>query len=408
MEDGLRMGSAMGRASRQARTGSRKRLIWALFLLLIMAGPVLTACEPDAKSLATTNKAKLDTELHTASTSAGIPAIRLAPIIAQENSLAAATSSGSSSAYQAAADGYSKLYDQVVALEKMTPSEAQAQASGDLNTLQSSLAAAEGSGIADVTTAAKLFDASVPQAQQQLATAKTTKEYFAVDGYILEQSAAVTQILPDYQLIQTLTDLVNKQTATLAPAPGKAHVLQCATEGGEIPSYGTVPAQFWNPQSGYPIYAASPIMVTPKAPAQTYYFSAWPSQALASFKAALNANDFSVLAVTLQAQLATLKQDTDPSQLQRQQVAAAVARFQNDVNTYQTDAKANNDFLKTHRAKNKDVPSYNTVWHLTQNSNGYAPPSDFYPNVPDFQIDGKYATAVRTGRHRAHRRPDSG
>jgi hypothetical protein len=385
------MGSAVGRALRPSRAGWRLRLVGALFLLCSMVAPLLVACAPDAKSTASANKAKLDTELHAASTTAGVPERRLAPIVTQENSLAASASRGSSGAYQAAADGYAKLYNQVVALEKMTPSEAQAQASSDLSTLQSSLATAESAGVADVTTAAKLFDPSVPQAQQQLATAKTTKDYFAVDGYILDQTAAVTQILPDYQLIQTLTGLVNTQTAALAQAPGKAHVLQCATEGGEIPSYGTVPAQFWNPQSGYPIYASSPVMVTPKVPAQTYYFSSWPSQALTAFKAAQTADDFSVLNITLQAQLETLKMDMDPTALARDRVAAVVARFQGDVNTYQTEVQANNAYLKSHRAKAHDVPNYSSVWHLTQNANGYAPPSDFYPNVPDFKVDAKYA-----------------
>jgi hypothetical protein len=382
----------MGRVPRTARTGWCLRLVGALFLSLSMVVPLLTACGPDAKSAASTNKAKLDTELHTASTAAGVPARRLAPIIAQENSLAAASvSSGSNDAYQAAAAGYAKLYDQVVALEKMTPSEARAQAASDLSTLQASLGAAESSSVADVSAAAKLFDPSVPLAQQRLGAAKTTKDYFAVDGYLLDQNAAVTQILPDYQLIQTLTGLVNTQSAALAAKPGKAHVLQCATEGGEIPAYGTVPAQFWNPQDGYPIFARSPVMVTPQVPAQTYYFSSWPSQALTAFKSARTADDFSVLNVGLQAQIGTLNRDMDPSTLAHAQVAAVVERFQNDVNTYQTEAKANNDYLKSHRAKARSVPSYSSVWRLTQNSNGYAPPSNFFPNVPDFKIDAKYA-----------------
>ncbi|HEU0028054.1 MAG TPA: L,D-transpeptidase [Ktedonobacterales bacterium] len=388
------MGSVMGRAPNPSRAGSRLRFAGALLLLLSMLAPLLTACEPDAKSAANANKTKLDTELRTASTVAGVPARRLDPIIAQENSLAANTSSGSNSAYQSAADGYTKLYNQVIALEKMTPSEAQAQASGDLSALQSSLATTESSGIADVVTAAKLFDPTVPEAQQRLAVAKTTKDFFAVDGYILDQSAAVTLILPDYQQIQALATLVNTQSAALAGKPGKAHVLQCATEGGEIPSYGLVPAQFWNPQSGYPIFASSPIMVTPKPPAQTYFFSSWPSQALAEFKAAQTADDFSSLNVELQAQVGTLTAAMDPATLQHYQIAATVARFQNDVNTYQAEAQANNDYLKSHRAKNRDVPDYISVWSLTNNPNGYAPPSDFYPNVPDFHVDPKYAQAA--------------
>jgi hypothetical protein len=364
------------------------RLVGALFLSLSLVAPLLSACGPDAKSTATANKAKLDTELHTATVKAGIPTLRLAPIVAQESSLAASTSSGSSSAYQSAADGYSKLYDQVVALEKMSPSQAQAQATSDLNTFQTDLAAAKSAGIADVTTEARLFDPSVPLAQQQLAAATTTKDFFAVDGYLLDQSAAVTQILPDYQQIQSLTTLVNTQTTVLAQKPGPAQVLQCATEGGEIPSYGVVPAQFWNAQSDY---THSPIMVTPKVQAPTFYFSTWPAQALATFKAARTADDFSSLNVELLAQVATLKGDTSPASLAHNRVAAEVANFQDEVNTYQTDTQANNAFLKSHQANNPDVPDYNAVWTLTNNPTGYAPPSDFYPNVPAFQMNGKYA-----------------
>jgi hypothetical protein len=355
-----------------------------------MVVPLLTACGPDAKSAASTNKAKLDAELHTATSVAGVPKRRLAPIIAQENTLASGTSSGTSSAYQAAADGYSKLYDQVVALEQVTPSQAQAFATSDLSTLQSSLAAAEGTGIAAVTAAAKLFDASVPAAQQQLAAAKTTKDYFAVDGYLLDQNAAVTQISPDYQQIQTLAGLVKTETAALAQS-GQAHVLQCATEGGEIPSFGIVPAQFWNPQSGYPIFAPSPIMVAAQTQAPTYYFSSWPSQAVAAFQSARTADDFSALGAELQTQIATLTQAKDPTTLAHDRVAAAVTRFQNDVNTYQTDAQANNNFLKSHRASTHDVPDYRSVWSLSNDTNGFAPPSDFFPNVPDFKVDAKYA-----------------
>ncbi len=367
------------------------RLSGALFLLLCIAATLLASCGPDAKGAADANKAKLDTELHTASVTKGVPARRLAPILAQENALNANTSSGSNAAYQAAADGYTTLYNQVVALEKLTPSEAQALASGDLSALQTSLASAESTGIADVTAAAQQFDSSVPQARQKLAVAKTTQDYFAADEYILDQSAAVTQIVPDYQQIQTLTSLVNTQTAALAQRPGPARALQCATEGGEIGAFGIVPAQFWSAQNAYPVMASSPVMVTPQVLPQTYYFSSWPSYALTAFKAARSADDFSALNAGLLARIATLKQDMQPAALARAQVAASVERFQNDVNTYQTDAQANNDYLKTHRASAHDVPDFRAVWNLSSGSAGFAPPSDFFPNVPDFQVDPKYA-----------------
>jgi len=353
--------------------------------------PLLSGCGQDAKAAANANRAKLDAELTAAGDRAGVPARRLAPIIAQEQALATAAATGSSSAIDAAAQGYNNLYDQVVALEKMTPTQAQAQATSDLSALQAALAAAEGAGIPDVTAAAQRFDPAVPQAQQQLATATTTRDYFAADGAILDASAAVALLLPDYQQIQALSQLVQQQSAALAPAPGKPHVLQCATEGGEIAGYGIVPAQFWAAQNAFPIQATSPVMVTPQPQAQTFYFSGWPSQALAAFKAGRTAGDFSVLNVQLAAQIATLKQDMDPANLAHDQVAAAVARFQNDVNTYQTEAQANNDFLKAHRAKAPDVPDYRTVWALTNSSEGFGPPSDFFSNVPDFQVDPTYA-----------------
>ncbi|HEX8033695.1 MAG TPA: L,D-transpeptidase [Ktedonobacterales bacterium] len=388
------MGSPIGHARRRSYAGSRKRLVGSLFMLISVATALLTACAPDAQSAASQNKTKLDTELHTATTGAGVPARRLAPIIARENALAAGTSSGSSSAYQAAADGYTQLYNQVVALEKMTPSQAQAQASSDLSALQSSLATTEHAGITDVTSAAKLFDPSVPQAQQRLAAAQTTKDYFAVDGYILDQLGAVTQILPVYQQIQTLTTLTNSVSNSLLPNAGPAHVLQCATEGGEIPGFGIVPAQFWAKQSDYPIAASSPVMVTPKAEPLTSYFSSWPSEALSAFKAAQTADAFAVLNVQLQAEMATLTAETDPAMLPRARVAAVVGRYQNDVNTYQAEAQANNEYLKNHRAKVHDVPDYISVWNQTNSSGGFEPASDFYPNVPDFQIDAKYARAA--------------
>ncbi len=387
MEDVLRMGLPRGRTPRSSRFVSCSRFAVATFLLLAVAAGLLAGCAPDAKAAAQQNKAKLDSELQTAQVSKGVPAIRLAPILAQESALA----TGSNPNYQAAADGYAKLYDQVVALEQLTPSQVQAQAKTDLQALQSSLATAEGAGIGDVTTAAKVFDPTVAIAQQELAAAKTAKEYFAVDGYILGQSAAVTQILPVYQQIQALDKLVSTQTAALAQKPGAAHMLQCATEGGEIPAYGIDPSVFWSAQTANPIFASNPVMVTPQVQPQTFFFSSWPSQDLTDFKGAKTADDFGVLAVQVQTQIAELTADADPAALAHAQVAAVVARFQDDVNTYTSDAQANNAYLKSHRQSAKNVPDYRGVWPLTNSADGFSPPTGFFPNVPDFSVDAKYA-----------------
>jgi hypothetical protein len=386
----------MGRASHSLllRTGSRLRLVAALLLLLCVVAVALAACGPDAKLTASNNKSKLDSELTKAGTVAGVPSRRLAPIISQEDSLAANTATGSNSAYQAAADGYAKLYSQVVALEKSTPSQAEAMASSDLSQLQAALATTEGSTISDVVTAAKEFDADVPLAQDWLTSAKTTKDYFTVDNYVLDQLAAVTQILPDYQDIQTLTKLVTTLTSDLGPGPAQSHVLECATEGGEIAGFGIDPAYFWAAQNDYPINAASPVMVTPQVQADSFYFSSWPTQALTEFKSAASAGDFTVLGTELQAKLLTLTTDLNPTALVQAQVLAVVTRYQNDVNTYQTDVQANNAFLKSHRTNNKDVPNYTSVWYLTNSSTGYAPPADFYSDVPDFQVGAQYTQAA--------------
>ena len=387
------------RPLRPLRASAQTRLVGSFVLLLCMAAPLLSSCSLDgqsaAQSAASANKAKLDTELHAASAKAGVPARRLAPLIAQETTLAASTSNGSTSAYQSAAAGYTTLYTQVVALENLTPDQAHALAASDLSALQSSLATTERAGIDDVTSQARRFDPTVPQAQQQLAAATTTKEDFAVDGYVLDQLAAVTQILPIYQQIQTLTGLVTTQTAALAQS-AKPQALRCATEGGEIPSYGIVPAQFWNPQSDY---TRSPVIVTPQAQAQTYYFSSWPRQALTAFQSARTADDFSALNVELVAWVGTLTLDMKPTTLAHEQVAAAVERFKNDVKTYQTDAPADNAYLTGQRANTHDVPDYRSVWTLSNNASGYAPPSDFFPNVPDFRVDPTYAQEAAQDTH---------
>jgi hypothetical protein len=356
---------------------------------------LLAGCGPDAKLTATHNKSKLDTELARARSVAWVPARRLDPIISQEDALAANISSGQDSAYQAAADGYAKLYSQVVALESTTPSQAQAMTASDLSQLKASLATTESSSMPDVVAAARQFESTVPQAQSWLTSAQTTKDYFSVDGFILDQLAAVSQLLPDYQQIQTLTKLVNTLTGDLGPAPAQPHVLQCGTEGGEIASFGIDPAYFWTSQNNYPVNAPNPVMVTPEVQADSFYFSSWPAAALSAFKSASSADDFTVVATQVQAQLLTLSADLNPSALAQAQVLAEVMRYQNDVTKYQTDVQANNAYLKSHRAKNKDVPDSTAVWFLSNNTGGYAPPNDFYPDVPNFQVQAQFTQSAQ-------------
>src|SRR5262249_25969512 len=45
----------------------------------------------------------------------------------------------------------------------------------------------------------------------------------------------------------------------------------------------------------------------------------------------------------------------------------------------------------SHRAITHDVPNYIAVWNQTNTASGFAPPSDFFPDVPDFRVEAKYA-----------------
>src|SRR5215469_636228 len=118
------MGSRKGRVLRPSHAGSPMRLIGALLVLFAALVALLTACAPSAQDAANSNLSQLNSALQTASKK-GVPARRLGTIIAQEDNFEASTATGSNSAYQAAANGYSKLYNQVVALEKSTPAQAQ-------------------------------------------------------------------------------------------------------------------------------------------------------------------------------------------------------------------------------------------------------------------------------------------
>jgi hypothetical protein len=375
---------------------ARVRLAGSLCLLLVLLAAQLSGCAPDARSAAQQNKAKLDSALQKARSSVGIPDALLKPIETQEQSLAAGTANGSDTTYQNAANGYATLYDQVVALEGLTKDQVQARATSDLQTLTKDVQQAQ--AVQQVASEVAPFAQNLQQARQQLAAATTTKDFFAADGYILDQDAAVTQIVPISQQLQALDKLASAQSAALQPGSGQPHVLKCGQEGGENAAFGpTIPAQFWTKQSDYPVSAANPIMVTPQAQTQDFYFSSWPAQDQTAFQAAQTANDFAVLGVQIQAQIAQLTADAKPDALAQAQAAAVVARFQSDVNTYQNDANADNSYLAAQRKAHGDVPDYVSVWNQSNSTGpdgGFGPGQDFFPNVPDFKVDGTYAQQV--------------
>src|SRR5262249_38309645 len=107
---------------RQGATGRRWRAgagrLTAMFFVGVIAlsGP-LRGRARDVQDQAQSNQGKLGRELSAAHTTAGVPAELLAPIEAQERTLAPAAAKGSDKTYQAAATGYADLYNRVVTLE---------------------------------------------------------------------------------------------------------------------------------------------------------------------------------------------------------------------------------------------------------------------------------------------------
>src|SRR5262249_17963410 len=171
-----------------------------------------SACAPDARQVAQGQKAKLDKELQTARTSFGVPDGLLQPIETQEQAIAG-TAQSSDKSYSDAASGYTRLYNQVVAIEKMTPDQARAQTNSDLQQLD---AAIQDLRKQSFDTKAAHYQDRLQQAQQQVATAQTTKDYFQVDSFVETQSAAVAQVNPVYQQMQALVCAVEAQDAALA------------------------------------------------------------------------------------------------------------------------------------------------------------------------------------------------
>jgi hypothetical protein len=300
---------------------SAARLAMTVSLAVIVASMLLSACAPSAssyKTVAQQNKTKLDKEIHTAETSVGIPDVLLQPIEQKENNLTIGMASGADKSGQAAAKGYQQLYTQVVALEKLTPDQIHQQATANLQTFSQALQPVVSQGFVEAQT----FQAHYQLAQQELAAATTAKDYFAVDGYIIDQTNAVNQIVPVYQQIQGLQALVT----TEAQAEGStAQPLQCAV--GDVGSFWTSSADIL---ANVGLDPNTAVMVGTN---KKLDFQSWPTDDLSAFRNAQDGADLTALSSEVQAQVMTLTADS--AALLPQETDAAVKQFQADVQKYQ-------------------------------------------------------------------------
>jgi hypothetical protein len=333
--------------------GSRGRGARTLWALITVVAVLVSACASSAPSDSTgsaaqQNKAKLDAALQHAQTSAGVPPTVLQPIETQERALAAGIANGSDKSGQAAASGYAQLYTQVVALEQMTPDQAKAKASSDLQALTQALQAVQDQGFVEAAT----FQPHVQQAQQQLDAATTKSDYFAADGYILDQTAAVTQIIPVYHQIQALGTLVDAQAKALGSTSAP---LQCAIED---------PGLFWQSDADLlSVWGLDPSSAVNAGTSTHYVFQSWPSQDLQAFRAATDGSAFADLSALVLAQTSQLTADSVA--LLPQQVAAAVNAFQADVQTYQQDGGKDPSFQQQASQDAQTLASANTLASLT-------------------------------------------
>ncbi|MFI5271951.1 MAG: L,D-transpeptidase [Ktedonobacterales bacterium] len=294
----------------EALMGARRgRLFPALGVAMLLASAVLAACAPGASQAAQQNKARLDRELVVARTQVGVPDSLLAPIESQETTLAASATSSDTAA------AYTKLYHQVVAAEQLSPDQARAQTTTDLQQLTTAIAAVQKDGFIE----AAQYQQNLQQEQQQLASTTTTKGYFALARAVEDQTAAVSSIAPVYHQMQALNAQVSAQEQAMGLSTAQPQPLQCASEDTN---------SFWYQDTAVTVGGS-------KTTAPQKEFQQWPAQDLTLFRAATTGAQFHALTTLLAAQAQQLTADTAADQ--QNEAYRLLQQFKADVQTYQQD-----------------------------------------------------------------------
>lgn len=259
-----------------------------LIIILVLVGDGLLGLVTHINQANAQNaKTTLDAALKDATTHMSVPEGMLQPIRTQEQQAAAATD-GSLSGYQHATDTYTKLTAQVKTIVNMPASQARAMTQKDLDQLASGV---------DTLVKGKYSEAAgyqdrLNQAQTSFQNAKTTREYFVVDGVIQDQVAAVAAFKPTYDQLQHFGSLVateQKLLARVTDAPPPSQLL-CADGVGNSPS------NFWTTYYGLMSYPSA----TPGAqPVEAQ----WLAQDKTLFHAATSPKDYEALNQQLAGQI---------------------------------------------------------------------------------------------------------
>jgi len=293
----------------------------SLGLATVLLSILLGACGTgNGQSAASAAKAKLDKAIAEARTSYYVPDSLLQPIQQQEASISAAASRASTPDWTKTSSSYNDLYSKVISLENMSPASAQALAKKDLQTLSSGVQEVQKAGFVEASG----FTQRYQQAQTQLASASTTKQYFQVDATIQNQIGAVTLVTPVYQQMQALNQQITQQDQLLGVQNTGPQPLLCATG---------LNTNYW--------YADTAVTTqTNSTPAPTYH--QWPATDLNLFRAATTAQDYQHLQTLIQAQ----QQQLSASAAAAMPTIAArlVKEFQSAVQTYQQNGGTDTSF----------------------------------------------------------------
>jgi L,D-transpeptidase catalytic domain len=302
---------------------SRFERAWHIGLTAILLIAILVLVGDGVYSLLTvinhnnaqSAKAQLDSALTNATTSVNAPSGLLQPIRTQEQQVTAAND-GSLTGWQNATTQYTKLRAQVDAITAMSPAQAQAVTQKDLLQLQTSVATLAKGNYAETAG----YQSRLQQAQSSFTNAKTTRDFFTLDGFVADQVAAVAAYKPTYDHMQQLSALVLADKNMLMQITGSPQAAQLLCADG----VGSSPQDYWTTYYG--------LMSYPQAAVGSQPIEAqWLSDDQSFFHAATTSQDYAQLNVRLSGQIAQL-QATNAT-LVPTVAASALAGFKANIET---------------------------------------------------------------------------
>lgn len=284
-------------------------------------------------------KLQLDHALDDATARAHAPQGLIQPIRTQEQQVAAATD-GSLAGWQNATKEYMRLREQVVRIVSMSPADAKALTQNDLTQLETSVATLASSKAAEAVG----YQNRLQQAQTAFRSAKTTRDFFTLDGFVQDQVAAVGAYNPTRDRLMQFSELVLSQQQLLQQVVGnpQSAPLSCAQGFGNIPAY------YWG---SYDSLIAQPLAQPGSRPIEAQ----WLADDQAFFHQASTMRDYALLNQQLDSQIAQL-QATNAA-LAPGVAAGVLAQFKADIQTLQ-DYDTNIPAIRNAFARIKSLSTY--------------------------------------------------